>query len=320
MAILWTMAVPSGERSFGARRKPSSSFAPRQYAHAIALYQRRYANAFPPSIDVLVQQKFLRKKYKDPITGGDFRSAFSGGAPGASGLRHRKRGPRARLVSEAWALAPPARDRAYRPRRRRPKRFRPKQFRPERFGNRPRVAAPGPAGLGDRCGGLGPGREIRIRLVGPGRRADQPLGTPGPDRSRSVDRGGVAAVVSRSSAKSIRIFKNRQQYNQWIVTVEDVSRRVGARPHSRASPVSSPELPARRACRPHPAEHGRADFRRPEGPASSRIERGRLLGRRGRAGWPDGPRVRHGRRASTSAPSRRWSRASIVRCRPSCRE
>jgi hypothetical protein len=45
-----------------------------------------------------------------------------------------------------------------------------------------------------------------------------------------VNLGGVAAVVSRSNARSIRIYKNRQQYDQWVVTVDDVSRRIGAQP------------------------------------------------------------------------------------------
>src|SRR5690606_5147816 len=43
----------------------------------------KYANAFPPSIDVLVEQKFLRKKYKDPITDEDFLLIpVGGGIPG----------------------------------------------------------------------------------------------------------------------------------------------------------------------------------------------------------------------------------------------
>jgi hypothetical protein len=36
------------------------------------LFQRKYANTFPPNLDILVEQRFLRKKYKDPITNEDF--------------------------------------------------------------------------------------------------------------------------------------------------------------------------------------------------------------------------------------------------------
>src|SRR5207248_8349560 len=35
-------------------------------------FQRKFANAYPPNIDVLVDQRFLRRKYKDPITNDDF--------------------------------------------------------------------------------------------------------------------------------------------------------------------------------------------------------------------------------------------------------
>jgi hypothetical protein len=53
-----------------------------QYARAVGLFQRKYANAFPPTLDVLVEQRFLRKKYKDPITNDDFQLIpASGGAP-----------------------------------------------------------------------------------------------------------------------------------------------------------------------------------------------------------------------------------------------
>jgi len=39
-----------------------------QIADAIARYQRRHGNALPPSMEVLVQQRFLRRAYKDPMT------------------------------------------------------------------------------------------------------------------------------------------------------------------------------------------------------------------------------------------------------------
>jgi len=39
-----------------------------QIADAIARYQRRNGNALPPSLEVLVKQRFLRRAYKDPMT------------------------------------------------------------------------------------------------------------------------------------------------------------------------------------------------------------------------------------------------------------
>ena len=50
-----------------------------QYARAIGLYQRKYANAYPKSIDALLNERFLRKKYMDPMTSdGQFELIFEG--------------------------------------------------------------------------------------------------------------------------------------------------------------------------------------------------------------------------------------------------
>jgi hypothetical protein len=60
-------------------------FRGRQYARAIGLFQRKFANTAPPSIDVLVEQRFLRKKYKDPITGEDFQPVYANQQQGGPG-------------------------------------------------------------------------------------------------------------------------------------------------------------------------------------------------------------------------------------------
>ena len=52
-------------------------FRGKQYARAIGLFQRKYANTAPPTIDLLVEQRFLRKKYKDPITNDDFQPLYA---------------------------------------------------------------------------------------------------------------------------------------------------------------------------------------------------------------------------------------------------
>ena len=72
MSIMLTVALPSWRQMVKREKEAELVFRGQQYARAIALFQRKYANALPPSIDVLVEQRFLRKKYKDPITGDDF--------------------------------------------------------------------------------------------------------------------------------------------------------------------------------------------------------------------------------------------------------
>jgi len=72
MAILMSAAMPVWRQLAQREKEEELVFRGEQYAHAIGMFQRRTANAYPPSLDVLVQQKFLRKKYKDPITNDDF--------------------------------------------------------------------------------------------------------------------------------------------------------------------------------------------------------------------------------------------------------
>ena len=67
------------------REGRGTDLARQQYARAIGLFQRKYANTFPPTVDMLVEQKFLRKKYKDPITSEDFQLIPAGGAWSNSG-------------------------------------------------------------------------------------------------------------------------------------------------------------------------------------------------------------------------------------------
>lgn len=43
-----------------------------QYDRAIQLYRKKNATPGAPSIERLIEGRFLRKKFKDPITGGDF--------------------------------------------------------------------------------------------------------------------------------------------------------------------------------------------------------------------------------------------------------
>jgi type II secretory pathway pseudopilin PulG len=72
MAIVMTAAMPVWKHAAQREKEEELVFRGEQYVHAIGLFQRKYASAYPPTIDLLVQQKFLRKKYKDPITGEDF--------------------------------------------------------------------------------------------------------------------------------------------------------------------------------------------------------------------------------------------------------
>ena len=80
MAIMMGAALPAWHTLAQREKEAELVFRGEQYARAIGLYQRRVANAAAPSIDFLVEQRYLRKKYKDPITNDDFQVLSSGAA------------------------------------------------------------------------------------------------------------------------------------------------------------------------------------------------------------------------------------------------
>jgi type II secretory pathway pseudopilin PulG len=91
MSVLMAVAMPSWRHMAQREREAELVFRGEQYARAVGLFQRKFAGAFPPSIDVLLEQKFLRKKYKDPmVPDGEFQVLYQTSAaqrPGAVSSR-----------------------------------------------------------------------------------------------------------------------------------------------------------------------------------------------------------------------------------------
>lgn len=77
MAVLMSALLPVWSQMATREKEDELIFRGKQYARAIGLWQRKYANTAPPTIDVLVEQRFLRKKYKDPITNDDFQPLYA---------------------------------------------------------------------------------------------------------------------------------------------------------------------------------------------------------------------------------------------------
>jgi len=68
MLILMAAAMPSWRYVMKNDREQELIFRGGEIADAIARYQQRNGNALPPSLEVLVKGKFLRREYKDPVT------------------------------------------------------------------------------------------------------------------------------------------------------------------------------------------------------------------------------------------------------------
>ncbi|HUQ87918.1 MAG TPA: type II secretion system protein [Vicinamibacterales bacterium] len=104
MAVLMSALLPVWSHLATREKEEELIFRGKQYARAIGLFQRKFANTPPPTIDVLVEQRFLRKKYKDPITNEDFQPIYANQAliqpPGG--------GPQAQRPGASATLSGPA--------------------------------------------------------------------------------------------------------------------------------------------------------------------------------------------------------------------
>ena len=136
-AVYLSAALPAWRQQAQREKEEELIFRGKQYARAIMLYQDKNRMANPPDIDILVSQHFLRKKWKDPVTGEDFVPLGIGVAVPGSGTK------------------------------------------------------PGTSGQPGQGGQSGGG---------------QPLANQNP---------GVSGVRSKSTATSIKIYEQQQQYSQW---------------------------------------------------------------------------------------------------------
>lgn len=206
MGIFASMAIPAWRAAAKREKEAELIFRAGQVAHAIEKFRRKVGGgAYPPDLDFLVRQKYLRKKYKDPMTkDGEWRivtpqelqaGGVGTGRPGSSSPLPQggATGGRGGFGSQSGSGSSGG------------------------FGSQsqPGTSPSGPGGLGSGSstpGGLSPG----------GRTSSFGVDSPG---GRTQNMGPVAAVASKSTEKSIRIFKGRDRYDQWVVTIEDVALR-----------------------------------------------------------------------------------------------
>lgn len=179
MLTLMTVAMPVWRQQQKREREEELLFRLKQYAHALALYQRRLPGAAPANLDDLVKERFLRKKYRDPMTGQDFAILRVGQvSPGMTSP----------LPGAVGGSPAPSR-------------------------------TPGPTPGRAAAQGQGAGSSF-----GP----TEPAGPRLPGRPGTVGgaSGAIRGVVSTSKESSLRAWKGRTQYDQWEVSVEDITPRV----------------------------------------------------------------------------------------------
>jgi type II secretory pathway pseudopilin PulG len=85
IAAVWaTAALPAWRHQVQRERELELIFRGEQYSRAIALYYLRNNRTLPGDFDVLVQGHYLRKKWKDPISGDEFLPVMVGGVAGGT--------------------------------------------------------------------------------------------------------------------------------------------------------------------------------------------------------------------------------------------
>ena len=87
MAVLMGVALPVWNKQAQREREAEYLFRAHEYARGILKFQRKAGpGTLPPTLDLLVEQRFVRRKYKDPLSGQDFQPVYQTAAPiGGSG-------------------------------------------------------------------------------------------------------------------------------------------------------------------------------------------------------------------------------------------
>jgi type II secretory pathway pseudopilin PulG len=245
MAVMMTMAMPLWSTAAKRAREDELVFRGEQYARAIGMYQRKYANALPPNLDVLVNEKFLRRKYLDPVTGGEFQAltgALGQATPGmGTGVRGGAPGAQTGI---GGAQRPPAGGRAQ-------------------------------TGFGTAQSGFGAAQTGAGRGLLPGGAAAQgrqggvgaPFGAP----------GGIVGVASKSTEKSLRQYNGRGAYNEWTFIAVQRTQQAGAGAAGAQTPgqgAGRSGRPGERGAGPNPAR-GSGSFRPSTGTGGFRPPGGR---------------------------------------------
>lgn len=209
LSIMMLVALPTWRHQAQRDKELELIFRGEQYARAINLYRQKLAGAFPPTLEALVEQKFLRRLYKDPITGEDFLPILANSAAGAQAMA--EAGPQGSVAAAPQPGQNPPPGGAGR-------RGQPMTVPTPDGGGRGRGQSPFP--------GAGQGSSI-----GSGRQG-------GPA-------AGIIGVMSKSTAQAIRLYNGRDRHDQWLFTYMSVRQSGSPVPGPAQLPAPGTPLPQR---------------------------------------------------------------------------
>ena len=199
MSVIMSAVLPVWRFQARREREAELVFRGEQYARAVGLFARKNGGAFPPNIDVLIQGRYLRKKYKDPMTkDGEFQPLFAGtnqaGMPQAGGT-----------ASQAGGTARGGLGQQATPRGGQTSASIAAQGGGARGGGT--VSTGGPVGGGASGGGFTGGGVTGGGVTG---------GSFQPNAGQMTGPGGLIGVVSKSKETSIMLYRGATRYNEWL--------------------------------------------------------------------------------------------------------
>lgn len=196
MAILLSVAMPVWRQANQREKEEEYLWRANQIVRGIVLFGRKRANAMPNSLDDLVNsnEKYLRKKYKDPITGDDFELLRQGSVATLPG----------QIAGQPQVTG--------------------------------RGATPAPR----------PGTSPSLS------------GAQSGQRGQTFGAGPIIGVTSKSKAESVRNYKGRTHYNEWMVTTADYRSPLGGPAAQQGQPGApgAPGMPGRGG----PGQRGQPPF------------------------------------------------------------
>jgi type II secretory pathway pseudopilin PulG len=204
LLVSLSAAVINWQKAVQREREEELIFRGKQFIRAIELWQRKYPGTFPTSIDALLNtnnMRFLRKKWKDPITNSEEWRLIKLNPDGSiSGLTVIPTGglPGAKIPGA------------------------PGQTRTPSLGTSPPGTASGQTAVGTPETSSTIGSPLGSSSIGsPNNPQNPPGGRTGQLRRSSLQSsaspvlGGIVGVASTSEKESLKVYNGRSKYNEW---------------------------------------------------------------------------------------------------------
>ena len=217
-SILAAAAVPAYQMQAKREREKELIFRGEEYTRAIQKYQRKFG-VYPGSIDQLVQTnglRFLRRAYKDPITGKDFRliRINPDGSLSGSKLFAQNVNPQSLFGNtQIFGQQPGAQPGVQQPGAQQAQQPTQQQGGQQQLPQQPLPFGQQPQGSFGQQSPVQPSQQPVQRPGQPGGQSPfSPIGSGG---GTPVAAGGIIGVGSDSDEASVMVYNQRQKYSEW---------------------------------------------------------------------------------------------------------